>query len=338
MASHTTHSVSGRTRVNRRLDYYRRVFAAYVARQPSQLHFWHDVPEMNERAQPGVLGDYYMPFRAKADYAGPYDQAGVPLLNYHGSIGCQYNPIAIAQYGLGNFNRFKETDDAGRCSRALAAAEWLVANLEPNRQGLWVWHHHFDWHYRTPLKAPWYSGLAQGQGISLLVRVFQETGEERYLDAAQKAFEAFGREVADGGVSYRDEMGRVWFEEYIVDPPSHILNGFLWAAWGVYDYALLTKDEGASSLFAEGANTVAANLERYDTGYWSLYELSPTRLPMLASPFYHQLHIVQLRVTARLTGEPKFPEFARRWERYARNPFKRRRALLQKILFKLLYY
>ena len=29
---------------------------------------------------------------------------GIPLLNYHGIIGKQYNPIAIAQYGLGNLN------------------------------------------------------------------------------------------------------------------------------------------------------------------------------------------------------------------------------------------
>ncbi len=338
MTVSTIHRDRGRTRATRRLDYYRRVFAAYVARQPSQLSFWHDVPEINERAQPGVLGDYYMPFRAKADYVGPYDQAGVPLLNYHGSIGCQYNPIAIAQYGLGNFNRFKETGDAGRCSRALVAADWLATNLEPNRQGLWVWHHHFDWHYRTTLKAPWYSGLAQGQGISLLVRACRETGEQRYFEAARKAFEGFGREPADGGVRYRDERGRVWFEEYIVDPPSHILNGFLWAAWGVYDYALLTKDEEVSSLFAEAAKTVAENLERYDTGYWSLYELSPTRLPMLASPFYHRLHIIQLQVMHKLTGEPRFLACARRWEGYERHPFKRRRALLQKILFKLLYY
>lgn len=98
------------------------------------------------------------------------------------------------------------------------------------------------------------------------------------------------------------------------------------------------NDEGASRLFAEGARTVADNLERYDTGYWSLYELSPTRLPMLASPFYHQLHIVQLQVMHTLTGESRFLDYARRWEGYERHPFKRRRALLQKILFKLLYY
>ena len=42
-----------------------------------------------------------------------YDGAGVPMLDYHGAIGLQYNPIAIAQWGLGNYNRFCETGDAG---------------------------------------------------------------------------------------------------------------------------------------------------------------------------------------------------------------------------------
>jgi heparosan-N-sulfate-glucuronate 5-epimerase len=322
----------------RRVNYYRRIFAAYVARKPSQLTFWHEVLEVNERAQPGELGEYWMTFRTKADYPGPFDAAGVPLLNYHGRIGLQYNPIAIAQYGLGNYNLYRQSGDPSRFKHSLDAADWLVTHLEPNHYGLPVWHHHFDWEYRTVLKAPWYSALAQGQGISLLVRAFRETGEERYIEAARKAFGAFGQGPAEGGVSYWDGSGRVWLEEYVVDPPSHILNGFLWAAWGVYDYVLLTKDEAASKLFVEATTTLATNLYRYDTGYWSLYDLNTTWLPPLASPFYHQLHITQLDVMHRLTGENVFFEYGQRWEGYRRSFLKRNRALACKALFKIFYY
>jgi hypothetical protein len=213
-----------------------------------------------------------------------------------------------------------------------------VANLEPNRHGVWVWYHRFDWPYREILRAPWYSALAQGQGISVLLRAFQETGDERYLESGRRAFQAFGLDVSCGGVTYRDEAGQIWFEEYLVDPPSHILNGFLWASWGVYDYALLTGNDEAMQLFDSAVQTLAANLSRYDTGYWSLYELSPTRLPMLASPFYHRLHIVQLQVMANLTGQGVFRDFARRWEGYEQDPRKRYRALAGKVLFKLVYY
>ena len=37
-----------------------------------------------------------MLFESKANYNGHYDNNGIPLLNYHGDIGLQYNPIAIS--------------------------------------------------------------------------------------------------------------------------------------------------------------------------------------------------------------------------------------------------
>ncbi|MGB9553467.1 MAG: hypothetical protein ACPL7L_03735, partial [bacterium] len=70
-----------------RLNYYRRIFAAYLISKKSHLTFWHEVPEVNENFRISELGEYYMPFTAKADYPGQYDQKGIPLLNYHGKIG-----------------------------------------------------------------------------------------------------------------------------------------------------------------------------------------------------------------------------------------------------------
>lgn len=320
------------------LSYYQRVFAAYLTPRNSHLTFWHETPEVNENSSIGQLGEYYMPFTAKANYPGQYDDNGIPLLNYHGKVGHQYNPIAIAQYGLGNYNLFRRTGDPERRRRFLAVVDWLVANLEQNPAGLWVWNHHFDWEYRTPLKAPWYSALAQGQGISLLVRAHQETDNPAYLEAAQRAFAAFLETTDKGGVTYVDKEGYTWFEEAIVDPPTHILNGFIWAAWGVYDYHLYTRSQEAERLFAEAVRTLKDNLHCFDAGFWSLYEQSGTRMKMLASPFYHRLHIVQLQVMHKLTNEPVFADYTRRWEAYQHDPLKRALALAYKALFKLLYY
>ncbi|HKT68786.1 MAG TPA: D-glucuronyl C5-epimerase family protein, partial [Terriglobales bacterium] len=285
----------------RRLNYYRRILPAYLGRGNSHLTFWHDSPEMNRRFAPRALGEYYMPFVEKADYAGPFDQQGVPLLDYRGKLGRQYNPIAIAQFGLGNFNLFCRTGQEQRRRRFVLAANWLVANLETNRAGLRVWNHDFDWEYRTTLRAPWQSALAQAQGISVLVRAFDETGDGMYLEAAALAFEALQKETSEGGMVHMDERGDPWLEEYIVSPPTHILNGFIWASWGVYDYWLATGEETARVFFAATIGTLRRNLEKYDAGFWSLYELAGTRLKMLASPFYHRLHISQLRVLQRVT-------------------------------------
>jgi heparosan-N-sulfate-glucuronate 5-epimerase len=321
-----------------RLRYYRRLIPAYLVPGGSHLTFWHEIPEINLRSKIGELGEYYMTFADKADYRGDYDSAGIPQLNYHGQIGRQYNPIAVAQWGLGNYNLFCLDGSQHRKEKFLAAADWLSSRIEKNCFGVWVWNHYFDWEYRTPLRAPWYSALAQGQGISLLVRAYHETRDASWLRAAQRAFTAFLTPVAEGGVTFSDHEGNLWFEEYIVSPPTHILNGFMWAAWGVYDYFLAARDAGAGRLFEQATQTLCANLHRYDLGFWSLYEQSGTLLPMVASLFYHRLHIVQLKIMHRLTGEGVFARFADKWENYTRSRSKRARALCCKGVFKLCYY
>lgn len=321
-----------------RFQYLRRVLAAYCLPGRSQLTFWHETPEVHPDLTPSGLGPYYMTFARKAGYAGPFDERGIPLLDYRGVIGRQYNPIAIAQYGLGNYNRHLADPEADGRRKFLLVANWLVDHLERNPAGIPVWNHHFDFEYRTCLKAPWYSALAQGQGLSVLVRAHRETGEGRYREAADQAFLAFTREVDKGGVVHQDAEGRTWLEEYIVSPPTHILNGFLWASWGVYDYHLASGDLRAKRVWEDSVRTIRHALPSYDTGFWSLYEHSGTRMRMLASPFYHALHIVQLRVMHRLTGDVEFAGAADRWEGYRGRRLNRARALVQKAVFKLLYY
>jgi heparosan-N-sulfate-glucuronate 5-epimerase len=321
-----------------RLQYYRRISAAYLSPASSQLKFWHDVPAANPHASAHQLDEYYMGFETKAAYSGPFDSAGIPMLDYRGHIGPQYNPIAIAQWGLGNYNLFHRGAAPHSGRNLINAAGWLCRNLEPNGFGVWVWNHHFDWDYRENLKAPWYSALAQGQGISLLVRAHRDTGRAEYLEAAERAFLSLLLPIDKGGVQFVDGQGDLWLEEYIVSPPTHILNGFIWALWGAYDYYLATSDPRAHELFYGGAQTLVKNLDRYDLGYWSLYELSGTRLRMVASTFYHRLHIVQLRVMSRLTGVARFVRVADRWESYGRSRANVARALCYKSAFKLCYY
>lgn len=333
-----TVGVPARRSTPSRLNYYRRIFSAYLGISKSQLTFWHEAPELNAAFRTDEIGAYYMSFAQKADYASPLDEAGIPMLDYRGVLGRQYNPIAIAQYGLGNYNGYLRTGDSSRNGKFLNVADWLVASLRQNPAGLWVWMHEFDWEYRDILRAPWYSGLAQGQGISLLLRAYKETRDSRYLECAQRAFESFKVDVRSGGVLCTDSQGDRWFEEYIVFPETHILNGFIWASWGVYDYWLATNAREAGELFQAAVETLRHRLTSYDLGYWSLYEHSGTALPMIASRFYHSLHIVQLRVMHAITGESFFGEVADRWEGYQQSELNRLRAFFGKALFKLFYY
>jgi hypothetical protein len=210
--------------------------------------------------------------------------------------------------------------------------------MRPNTHGVRVWMHDFNWPYRQVLQAPWYSGLAQGSGLSLLVRAAKETNSARYADAAHVAFEPLRLHVDEGGVLVRDNEGDVWIEEYLVDRPSHILNGFMWALWGVYDYGQWTRCTDASHLWLQCVRTLDRRLAEFDTGWWSLYEARDGEREMLASRYYHTLHITQLRVMHRLTGIETFAEFAARFQAYLDRPSNRVQAFARKAIFKLRHY
>ena len=190
-----------------------------------------------------------MQFHEKANFEATLDDKGIPMLDYQGSIGLQYNPIAIAQWGLGNYNLWYKYKSKNSLGKFFSSADWLVKNLEDNKYGLKVWMHYFDFEYRDTLKSPWYSGLAQGQGVSVLARAYKESNNLIYKDAAFKAIEVFKVPIELGGVNYCDSNGNNWIEEYIVSPPTHILNGFMWGLWGLYDLSICFKNKQIKKSF-----------------------------------------------------------------------------------------
>jgi heparosan-N-sulfate-glucuronate 5-epimerase len=334
----TTNNAPRHAAKRSRIAYLARIARVYANKSSGPLSFWYERPTMNEAAFVDGGLEYFMQFQGKANYRGPFDADGVPILDYQGDIGPQHNPIAIAQYGLARFNRWLTTGAAEDSAAWMAVAQWLVRELKPNDHGVPVWMHHFDWPYRQVLKAPWYSGLAQGNGLSMLVRAARSTSDAQFADAAHAAFESFTRDVSAGGVMATDEQGDLWIEEYLVDPPSHILNGFIWALWGVYDYAQWSGSPQALKIWECCLNTLERRLHEFDTGWWSLYEARNQGEEMPASRYYHTLHITQLQVLHRQTGRQVFADAAARWQGYLHNGGYRLRALAQKAIFKLRRY
>jgi|SRR3989339_90169 len=323
-----------------RLRYYKRIFSAYIfCRKNSNLTFWHTNLKINAPEKINRLAYYYLDYTVKADYPGPFDTNGVPMLNYFGDVGIQYNPDAIAQYALGNYEKYLTNNDSQYKEIFLKQADWFKNNLHERANGIGVWEYNFDFEYFKPFKKPWHTSLAQGHGISVLVRAYLLTKESAYLAAADKAFLAFMYPtITDGGVKYIDQSKNVWFEEAIIDPPTHILNGFIWALWGINDYWLATQKPKARDCFNQGVITLEKNLALYDCGFWSCYDLAPTKIPNVASWYYHQLHIAQLQIMYYLTGNRFFSQFADKWRKYQASKLRRWSALGLKSIFKILYY
>ncbi len=321
-----------------RFNYWKRIFKVYFGKKTSYLTFWHEKPKVGENITPDKFGSYYMTFYDKANYAGPKDENGIILFDYYFDIGRQYNPLAVAQHGLGHYNLYLKTKNQKHLDNAVIQANWLVDNLENNQFDLPVWKHKFRWHYKKYLAPGWFSAHSQGTGISLLARIYQETKDKKYLEASKKAFLSMDTLIDNGGVKFIDENNNVWLEEYLIEPPTHILNGFLWALWGVWDYYLLTKDKKALRLWNDCIETLKKNLPKYDIGFWSLYDQSKQMLKMIASHFYHSLHVVQLKATFILSNEPVFDIYYKKWDRYQKNSLYRFISLIYKAIFKIFYF
>ena len=80
------------------------------------------------------------------------------------------------------------------------------------------------------------------------------------------------------------------------------------------DFYDLTEDPDVLNLWKQGVKTLRKNIERYDTGYWSLYELCRD-LP--APKSYHSSHIQQLGRLHELTGYSIFGDVCNRWKGYS---------------------
>jgi len=242
-----------------------------------------------------------------------FDSDGVLLVNY-GSYGLQYNPVFIGIYALDNYQEYLNTANASFRDKFLIQANWFVRNARL-KGNFSVWEYTFDWPWNVyNVTVPYVSALAQGNGLSVLVRAYIMTGNATYLEVAETAMKSFEFEMNEGGVRYTDSGG-VWYEE-LADEGARsgkVLNGFMGALMRLYEFSFGANNTEAFALFEEGTDTLAANLYRYDTGSGSYYDLL-THSP--ASLDYHKAHIGQLRIMYELTGINTFLEYSNRFQSY----------------------
>jgi heparosan-N-sulfate-glucuronate 5-epimerase len=242
--------------------------------------------------------------------------------------------VTVAQWGLGCFERYLAGEGESWLAGAAGAADYLLEKQETEGRHAGGWVHGFRYRHTYDLRPPWLSGMAQGECASLLVRVHAETEQGRYADAASRAMRPMGVASAEGGV--RAPLGEgLFLEEYPTSPPSLVLNGGIFALWGCHDIGLALSDESAAALFREGAETLAANIDRFDTGYWSRYDLFPHPLINVASSAYHRLHIAQLQAMSRLHPDDELTRAAARFERYANSRLRFAYAFARKVAFRI---
>ena len=180
----------------------------------------------------------------------------------------------------------------------------------------------FPWSFYGWVSPPYSSGLAQVQGLHVLMLAHNLTGNEKYLDEANKALHSFLVDYDEGGVtSNEDGIGdsdSSTFIHLLAKPgfkKIYVLNGHTQSLLLLWDYYQQTQDPIVKMIFDKGIKWLRDNLWKYDTGSWSNYD----QMENLASTVYHTAHITQLRDLYEITGESTFKEYSERFDKYKKS-------------------
>jgi len=298
----------------------------YWARMAAGKSYWNQAQGLGRHFVPGQLLGYFNDMTAKTVWEEEVDENDNPVSVF---AGVKVNwPSTVMQKGLGHWDLWI---DNGRSSMAHwngfhNSVQWSVQNQEAGGG----WRHPIPLH---PHATSRYSCISQGEGASLLVRAYSQSGNQQYLQAAQKAIVTMLVPLANGGTAnYVGDF--IVFEEFPMNPQRTVLNGWIFALYGLYDFHLATGDPNIAQALDAALRGLMAYLPRYDGGYWSLYDLAGS----IASPFYQQLHIAQLEALA-LT----FPTYANeitplreRFIRQSASHFNATRAMTVKVAQKML--
>ena len=189
----------------------------------------------------------------------------VPLTNLNGSW--VIHPTVLGNYLNSLLNSY---DESGRTqprnlARTVTTMEALMARAA-RRRGAAFLKYEFPWKsYLGPLPSPWYSSFGQSKFPLVTRRLYEFTGERRWLQATHEIVQAFleGPEAGQTGlpwVATVDPSGYLWLDEYPHPDgrPSAVFNGHYYALATLQFYVDRTGDPVVRKLVMGGAETMAA--------------------------------------------------------------------------------
>lgn len=216
------------------------------------------------------------------------------------------------------YSDFIETRDSVFIKLFMANARWMRDNIKIVHDTIAIWTNDNLIYDKYNLKYGWASAYAQGFGLSVLCRAYQQTQNKNYLDLSEKVLNSFNYNYRSGGIVSIDNDGNYWYLEYPAEPPGYVVNGMIFGLFGIWDYYRITNSEKAKVYFDRGIATLVKNLEKYDKGYWSAYDLE---YHTCAGYNYHKnIHIPQLDALFYITGNPIFKEYADRFRNDLKEP------------------
>lgn len=287
--------------------------------------YWHAPQGMGTAFVPDALEGYFNDMTAKTVWQGPQNSQGLPLVEAHGEL--VLFPTTLFQKALGHWDlMLKGPNISEHKEEFLKIAYWALETQDA--QGGWPL-----WPLLKQSFPSLYSGMTQGEGISVLVRAYKITQDERLMHAARRAVVPMAREINEGGVSRRTPEGIV-LEEFPYAHLNGVFNGWVFAVFGLRDFLFIDNNIEARRLLEDSVSALVKMLPQYRMAYWSKYDLSGN----IASPFYHDLHIAQLKALAFSfpEHEKEFNEMHITFKKFSESKINRVRAMGVKLRQKLI--
>jgi D-glucuronyl C5-epimerase C-terminus len=162
---------------------------------------------------------------------------------------------------------------------------------------------------------PWMSGMAQATGIQAYARASRLLGRPDYVETARSALGAF-ETLPPRGVRTTGPAGGIHYLQYSFAPRLWIFNAFFQSLIGLYDYAKISGDERARTLYAEAEPEAREEVPLSDVGDWSRYSYAGNE----SSADYHELlrEFLQSMCSRRLG--PIYCDYAKRYRGYQVDP------------------
>ena len=234
----------------------------------------------------------------------PRDKHGVPMIIVNGKR--YYRPGALAINGMKRLDTYAAKGDPRQLAQALKQARQLRKMTLMRRRAAWI---PFQYDYPPAAqRAPWFNAMVQGLAISFYMRLYHVTGHRLHMRAANKVFRSFLR-LGQGRkpwIAYADGSRNLWLEHYPLKRPDHVLNAHMHAIIGIYEYWQATRSPKARRVLNGAITTMRFNLHRYRRpGALSYYGL---RIRSVHRK-YHNVHVWQIRLLAKISGDPYFDRF-----------------------------
>jgi hypothetical protein len=281
---------------------------------PEEMRPWRDRPVPWDSASPDS-GIYHL------------DSAGVYLYYPDASSPGLDHPVGQAQFGLGCLASYRTEADSARKAVFLARARTQADRLISQRtEARGAWWYGYPWafthtvHTGVSYEPPWYSGMAQGEALSLLVQL---AGVDEVPCADRAAYQAAASctfaslTLLDDGypwVTNLDADSYWWIQEYPANPQGtgisdYTFNGMVFSLFGIYDYAVATGSTDAAALYDAGVTTISKYFPLLrNPQWWSYY----CRTHRILAPTYHQHHIELFAQLGWQTGSPDLADHADR--------------------------